>query len=137
MPQYCSVDDVTSEINSVDLIPFLDDENQGTLNVARLNSIISRESTKIDGRLSNIYTVPFNPVPPAVRDACTVFVCEALYKRRLVPDERNPFHIEAEALRERFKLIGNGKLELDLNFPRNYYQGVVVQCPIAMNTNSM
>jgi len=137
MALYCSVADVTAEINSSDLIPFLDDENQGTLNTARLNQIIDRESAKIDGRVSNIYNVPFSPIPPAVRDACTIFVCEALYRRRLTPDESNPFHKEAEELRERFKLIGNGKLELDLNFPRNYPQGTFVSTPIALDSNTM
>lgn len=137
MSAYCTADDVTAEINSQDLIPFLDDENTGNLNTARLELIINRESAKIDGRLANIYNVPFNPVPPTVRDACTVFVCEALYRRRLTPDEKNPFHMEAEEMRERLKLIGNGKLELDLNFPRNYPQGTYVACPISLNSNTM
>jgi len=133
---YCNQDDILAEISMQDLIPFLDDDDSGVLNTQLLNKIIDRESAKIDGRISNIYTVPLVPTPPACRDACTIFTCEALYRRRLTPDEKNPFHMEAEELRERFKLIGNGKLELDLNFPRNYPQGAVVSAPIAINQNT-
>ncbi len=134
---YCSIEDITAEINSADLIAFLDDENTQTLNLNRLNTIIARESAKIDGRLSNIYNTPFNPVPPAVRDACTIFCVEALWRRRLVPDEKIPVHAEAEELRQRFLDIGAGKLELDVNFPRAFSQGAVVQAPILINSNTL
>lgn len=137
MSAYCTQDDILAEINAADLLPMLDDNNTNDPNdpsvTGRLASIIARESKKIDGRLSNIYNVPFNPVPPAVNDACIVFVCEALYRRRLTPDEKNPFHVEAEDLRKRFTKIGNGELELDLNFPRDYPQGTVTFTPIVMN----
>lgn len=136
---YCSTDDIISELNGADLIPFCDDTGSGQMSDAltMLNKIIDRESSKIDGRISSIYQTPLVPTPPALRDACAIFVCEALYRRRLSPSEKNPFTMEAEEMRERLKLIGNGKLELDQNFPRAFYQGVVVTCPIAVNTNSM
>jgi phage gp36-like protein len=136
---YCSKDDVLAELNGQDYVPFLDDVGTGqTADAdAMLNKVISRESSKIDGRISSIYQTPVVPTPPALRDACAVFVCEALYRRRLVPGEKNPFTDEADEMRERLKLIGNGKLELDANFPRSFYQGTYVSCPIAVNTNSM
>ena len=133
---YCTQADVITEINGSELIAFLDDDGDGQADPGLLDSIIDRESSKIDGRLSSIYQVPFSPVPPAVRDACTIFVAEALYRRRLTPDEKNPFKMEADEMRERLKLIGNGKLELDQNFPRAFYQGVVVTNPLAVNNNS-
>ena len=139
MSQYCSQADITAEINSQDLIAFLDDEGTGLLNVTRLNQIIDRQAAKIDGRLATIYPTPFNPVPAAVRDACTLFVCEALYRRRLTPDEKNPFHIEAEAMRERLKRIGANEelLDLDVAFPRAFPQGAAITVPVSFNGNSL
>ena len=136
---YCSKADVLAELNSADYIPFLDDAGTGMPGDAdaQLQSIIDRESAKIDGRISSIYRTPIVPTPPSLRDACAVFVSEALYRRRLVPGERNPFTEEAMDMRERLKLIGNGKLELDQNFPRAFFQGTYVSVPIAVNTNSM
>lgn len=134
---YCSIDDILAEINTDQLTAMLDDSNDGNLNTDLLNKIISRESAKIDGRLSTIYPTPFNPIPQVVRDACTVFTCEALWRRRLTPTERNPMTDEANEMRERLKLIGNGDLDLDVNFPRVFQQGAVVQIPISVNTNTL
>jgi len=134
---YCSIDDIIAEVNSADMIPMTDDGNTQQLDTVLLNKIISRESAKIDGRISPIYETPMVPTPPCLRDACTLFCCEALYRRRLTPDEKNPFHQEAEEMRERLTLIGNGKLELDVNFPRAFPQGAVVQAPIVINSNTL
>ncbi len=142
MCAYCSTDDILAEINQADLIAFLNDDGI-SLTMAqvqpRLDAIISRESAKIDGRLATIYPTPFNPVPAAVRDACTLFVAEALYRRRLTPDEQNPFHIEAEAMRERLKKVGANEdlLDLDNNFPRAFTQGRFVTVPVAYNGNTL
>jgi phage gp36-like protein len=133
---YCSRQDIIAEINAADIIPFLDDDNDGFEDPGLLDSIINRESAKVDGRIASIYQVPISPTPPLLRDFCTIFVCEALYRRRLTPDEKNPFHIEAEEDREILTQIGNGKLELDVNVSRAFTQGAVVTAPIVMNTNS-
>lgn len=138
---YCTIADILAEVNTEQVTSMCDDWGIGDFNDPRiqtlLSNIISRESSKIDGRISNIYNVPISPTPPALRDACTVFTCEALYRRRLTPDERNPFKAEADDLRERFKLIGKGELELDLNVPRNFTQGAVVSAPIAVNVSTL
>lgn len=135
---YCSRTDIIAEINQADIIPFLDDNNDGEEDAGLLDSIINREGAKVDGRIASIYVVPVTviPVPQLLRDANTVFVCEALYRRRLTPDEQNPFHTEAEELRKQLTLIGNGKLELDVSVNRAFTQGAVVTAPIVMNTNS-
>lgn len=136
---YCSLSDIQLLINGNDWITFMDDSNTGDPNAATtaINSLIGLMSARIDGRLANIYTVPFSPTPPFLRDACSIFVCEAMYQRRLTPDERNPFRSQADEIRERLTLIGNGKLELDLNFPRNFTQVNAIQIPIAMNVTSL
>lgn len=140
---YTSTDDILAEISQQDLIAMLNDNGLPTPTLAdvqpRLDAIISRESAKIDGRLATIYPTPFNPVPAAVRDACTLFVCEALYRRRLTPDEQNPFHIEAEAMRERLKKVGANEelLDLDLGFPRAFQQGAYITTPVVFNGNTL
>jgi hypothetical protein len=134
---YCSRQDIIAEINAADMIPFLDDDNDGFEDPGLLDSIIDRESAKVDGRIASIYLVPVVPTPPMLRDFTTIFVCEALYRRRLTPDEQNPFHIEAEEDRKQLTLVGNGKLELDATVSRAFSQGAVVTAPIVMNTNSL
>lgn len=140
---YCSTDDILAEISQADLIAMLNDSGILTPSMSdvqpRLDAIIARESAKIDGRLAVVYPTPFNPVPAAVRDACTLFVCEALVRRRSTPDELNQFHVEAEAMRERLKKIGANEdlLDLDANFPRSFQQGAFVNTPVLFNGNTL
>ena len=138
---YCSQDDITAEMNGADLLPFLADQGEQDIKAATVQTllaqIIDRCGAKCDGRISPIYQTPIVPTPPCLRDACTVFVCEALWRRRLTPDEKNPFKAEAEEMRERLVKIGAGELELDANYTREYPQGVVVQTPMAMNTSGI
>ena len=121
---------IESMIAEPDLTAALDDNNSGTINQDTLNNIIENVSTDIDGALANIYEVPFgSPLPPKVSRAALVFACEAIYQRRLAPNEKNPFTEQAKALREELVKIGAGELNLDLNISRAYPPGVaIVEC---------
>lgn len=116
----------------------LDDTGSGNINSPDVqtlfNALLDVESAKIDGMISSIYEVPLIPAPPLLRNACIVFVCYSLYRRRLTPDERNPFKTENDALYAKLKEIGEGTSELDLNFKREFSQGSVLQCPIVVNS---
>lgn len=138
---YCNQNDLLAKISITDLLPFLDDQSSGSLNdaevQARLASIIDVESALIDGSIANIYDVPISPAPPILRAACIIFCCETIYRRRLTPDEVNPFKSQADLMRQRLEDIGNGKVHLDLRNPRNFPQGTYVASPIAMNYTSL
>lgn len=133
---YCTQIQIQAEIGLQNLAAMTDDTGAGVVNAATLNQLIQNASFAIDGSISNIYSVPFGTPPEKVRWACIIFVCEKLYQRRLTPDEKNPYKKQADDLRDIFKKIGNGELELDLNFPRNYYQGTANLQPTIFAGNS-
>ena len=71
-------------------------------------------------------------LPAKVQMACTAFVCEALYKRRLAPGEENPFKADAESWRGTpthpglLIRIGQGEIDLDVDWPRAFSPGFAV-----------
>lgn len=138
---YCTQNDITALISIKDLLAMLDDIGAMSLNDGNvqgvLNSLITLQSNLIDGSIANAWDVPIVPTPPLLNAACTVFCVEALYQRRLTPDEKNPYKAQADIFRKRLQDIGNGKLEFDLRNPRDYPQGTAVTVPIAINTNTL
>lgn len=115
MPAYTTRNDILSRISATDIVPFLDDDADGYEDSGLLDNIIANVSSDIDGALSSIYQTPFNPVPAFVHSCATVFTCYELYRRRLTPDETNPFKTEHDAMMDRLVKIGNRELPLDLN----------------------
>lgn len=136
---YCSLTDVAALININDVSAMSDDSSAGNLNngITVVNNLIDLHSALIDGSIANIIDVPVVPTPPLLRAACALFVAESLYRRRLTPDEKNPFMAQADTMRDRLKSIGHGDLEFDLNYPRDYPQGAVVQTPLAVNMTTL
>lgn len=128
---------ILAYVNSADMIPFLDDDGDGNEDTGRLDSIISTASTKVDGWLASVYSTPFSPVPAKVASFTTIIVCYMLYRRRLVPDEKNPHATEYYETIEQLKLISSGDLVLDLNFPRAFTQGAVVTVPVTFNGTTL
>lgn len=120
-----------------DLVAMLDDNRDGLEDTGLLTAIINTVSADVDGRISSIYNVPIAPTPPALSYSTTVLVCEALFKRRLVPTEKNPFAKMADDVRDRLTKIGNGELPLDLNVPRDFAQVAAVTAPVVFATTSM
>lgn len=101
------------------LVDALDDDRDGAADEGLLDTIIEAASNEVDGFLAGRFTIPFeDPAPAAVAEAALVFVCERLYARRLVPDEKNPFTARANAWRERLQKMGDGTLPLDASLTR-------------------
>lgn len=138
---YATKSDIQARISITDMLPMLDDESTGDFSSVSVqevfNSLLDLESARVDGLISSIYSVPLVPTPPLLRDACTIFVCYSMYRRRLTPDEKNPFKQDYDDYYLKLKEIGEGKSNLDQNFPRAFTQGAVIQTPIAVNSTMM
>ncbi len=52
-------------------------------------------------------------------------VCHSLYKRRLAPEEKNPFSAQASTWRALLKDIGEGEAQLDGTYRRFFSAGAV------------
>lgn len=123
---YSSQAAVLGYISLMDLISLTDDSpSTGNVNTTVLNQCIANVSAEIDAMLGSIYDVPFSNPPEAVTGGATVMVCAALYRRRMVPDEKNMFADDDKMYREKFRKVGNGEAELDANTPRAFAPGIV------------
>lgn len=123
---YSTEADIISQVGAMNIIPFLDDDGDGQPDSGLLTNIISQADASINGRIASIYTVPVSPTIPLLRYASIIFSCEILYRRRMVPGEKNPYTSEADALREQLTKIGNGELPLDQSIPRAFLPGAAI-----------
>jgi hypothetical protein len=77
-------------------------------------------------------------VPAKVRQACLDLICHTLYKRRLAPDEKNPFSTLAKYWRDLFVQIGEGQAVLDGTYKRNFSAGMAwTQPSVVFGANSL
>ena len=112
--------DLQAFISATQMVQFLDDDGDGAPDGGLINTIIANCSAVADGALAPIYNVPFPVVPPPVKAAVIMYVCEALYDRRLTPTEINPFRERATYWRDTLRKIGHGELDLDANSSRAF-----------------
>jgi hypothetical protein len=138
MSAYCTREQALAYISAGDLRSFLDDDGDGVEDPGLLDSIISTVSGLVDGALAAIYAVPFSPpYPPKAQEVTLIFLCEALYKRRLTPDEKNPFKAAADEYRKQLDSIRRSGTGFDATVSRAISPGVAVQAPIVVNTTTM
>ena len=134
---YCSQSDIEAEIQPSDLIALTDDLGTGTVNNTILNQIIQNASDYLDGKISNIYATPINPVPSVVKDMCIRITCYRLYRRRLAPGEKNNFDDDFKDAMTTLNQINNGEFHLSAAPARIFPQGAVVTEPMVLNTSSL
>jgi phage gp36-like protein len=91
------------------LLQALDDDGDGMADVGVWESISCDVDRAIDGRLEGRYAVPLaEPLPSVVAEAATVFAAEAVYLRRSLSGDQNPWTKQAETFRKRLEDIGAG-----------------------------
>ena len=117
-----------------DLISFCDDNQTGSMDTAAtaiLNQIIANASGKIDEKCANIYgqQLPFSPVPSSVASMALTIVCYRLYRRRLVPDEKNNFAEEYNNVMAFLDEVNTGDKHLNDVPNRDFPQGAVTARP--------
>lgn len=136
MSAYTTQSAILTRISAPDLNSALDDDGDGQPDSGLLDNIIASIGLDIDGRLASIYTVPFGSPPPTVQAAALVMACEAIYKRRLTPEEKNIFTPEAKLWRDRLTMIGNNELDLDASLTRSFPPVIgFVEC-LSMDCNT-
>lgn len=134
---YIVQNDVKAYVANNDLIPFLDDDSDGAEDTSLWANIVATCSADVDGRLASIYSVPFTVVPAKVKAATIIFVCEALYARRITPTEVNPFTKRADEMRKELSKVGAGDMPLDASLVRAFEPGAVITSPVVFATTSM
>jgi phage gp36-like protein len=119
---YCTTADIQGEIQNADLIACTDDDNTGNINQTILNQVISNASGEIDRLVGNVYDTPFNPAPPSVESMAIIITCYRLYRRRLVPDEKNIFWPDYREVRDFLNKVHSREDVLDLSVTADYSQ---------------
>jgi len=108
-----------------DLIALTDDDNTGSLNQSILDSIIAAAGDTIDAAIGNIYQVPISPVVAPITSWALTITCYMLYRRRLVPDEKNNFTEAYNRVTKLLDMVNDGKYRLNLEESRDFSQVAV------------
>lgn len=119
---YTTTSAILGQIQNADLIALTDDDGTGDVNQSVLDSVIAAASDVIDAAIGNIYDVPVaNPVSPITSWALTI-TCYMLYRRRLVPDEKNNFNEAYQRVVKLLDMVNDGKYRLNLQESRDFSQ---------------
>ncbi len=131
MSSYTNQTAILGEIQMSDLIALTDDDSTGFLNQTVLDQLIINASGFIDSKCANIYgdQIPFSPVPPSVASMALTIVCYRLYRRRLVPDEKNNFTEENNNVKKFLDEVNKGDSHLSDVTLRDFPQGAVTGQP--------
>jgi phage gp36-like protein len=128
MSAYTNQAAVLGEIQEMELIALTDDAPKtGDINQTVLNQVIQNASGYIDRKVANIYgqQLPFNPVPASVVSMALTITCYRLYRRRMVPDEKNKFYSEYKDVCEVLNKVNIGEQHLDDVISRDFPQGAI------------
>lgn len=106
---YATLQQVASLIPSELILGALDDNRDGAVDEDVSLAMQTAVDSEIDSLLGQRYPVPFAaPLPSVVSNAAIVLRCEALYLRRGIPVEQNPFAARAKECRAKLDRIGRG-----------------------------
>jgi phage gp36-like protein len=112
------------------LLQALDDNADGVEDDGVWDSIAADVDRAIDGRLEGRYTVPLAaPLPAVVAEAAIVFAAEAVYMRRGLAGDQNPWTKQADAFRKRLEAIGAGEQTLKNDLAPVKSGGAVISEP--------
>lgn len=84
-----------------------------------------------------VLTTGTSIVPAKIRQAALDLICHTFYKRRLTPDEKNPFSTLAKMWRDLLLEIGHGEQELDGTFKRSFSIGAMWGTRSVCNASSL
>lgn len=128
MSAYCTRADIEGEIQAADLIKLTDDSATGDVDLTVLNQAIENASGVVDRYAGNLYTTPFSPIPVAVKSAAIVICCYRLYRRRLVPDEKNNFTEDYERTIKFLEAVNSREKTLGLDAEQDFGQVAANTC---------
>ncbi len=104
--------DLTARIPPATLTEALDDEASGSESPGLWDSIAATIDTEIDGFLARRYTLPLASPAASLRPGAASLMGEALYQRRGIPSDANPFSTGAADFRKYLADLASGKASL-------------------------
>lgn len=119
---YTTQSAILSQIQYSDLIRLTDDSGTGDVDQTVLASVIEAASNLIDSYVGNIYDTPISPVTPSVSAMALDITCYMLYRRRLVPDEKNNFTELFNRRMDFLEKVNSGQMRMDKDDERAFSQ---------------
>ena len=115
MSAYTTQAAVQGQIRPNELIQLTDDNKTGGIDTAVLDAVIASASGVIDSKVANIYgeQLPFNPIPSSVASMALTITCYQLYRRAMIPDERNKFAESYHEVMEFLNRVNKGEAQID------------------------
>jgi len=130
---YLTLTDLEGKIPPAFLNEALDDDRDGVIDA--FDRVAADVSEAIDGILSTRYQVPFTTVPRVVSAAAKTLAAEQCYKRRGVPDDKNPWKTDADAMRKLLHSIARGEIQLQVSTPA--VEAVAPSASIVLETSRL
>lgn len=118
------------------VVEALDDDGDGEEDAGLLDTIIATGDTEIDGYLEGRYQLPLSPTPAKLATASLVIALEAIYYRRGLSREDNPWANRASEIRASLRRIQAGEENLFAGTEKAEAGVVVVAEPARTHSNS-
>ena len=135
---YIQKSDLDGKVPASMLLQALDDNNDGVEDDGIWDSVVRGVQDAIDGFLEANFTVPLEePLPAIVREAAKILTAEAVYMRRGLSGDQNPWIKQADAMRTRLEAIGSGEKQLTPEQDPQGPQGIVIQEPSRLNNGPL
>lgn len=106
---YVTQDDLAGYLPPDFLLEALDDDADGVEDAGLWALLVAAVEDEIDSILGQRYTVPFSSPPAVVTHSARLLALEALYQRRGVHGDANPWASRAQAQREKLDRIATGE----------------------------
>jgi hypothetical protein len=124
---YCTITQVEARVPHAIVLQALDDNRDGQIDADVQAAWETSVDGEIDGFLGQRYSVPFTgTIPSVVFSAALILRAEALYHRRGVASDANPFSALASAIRLKLDRIGRGLDPLTSDTPKAHAPGVII-----------
>jgi phage gp36-like protein len=112
----------------------LDDSGENLVTEATFSLVSEAVERDVHGYLEGRYEVPFKTnVPNLVIHACLVLCAQAIYLRRGMGGDANPFSKAAESVRGRLSDVSQGKVQLSLQHATTQTAGAIVSGPVIVD----
>jgi len=106
---YIELTELKGKIPDRELVAALDDNKDNVIDADVWAQIQADVQTEIDGTLGQRFAVPFvAPLPAVVKLAAKRFAIEAVYARRNLSGEKEPWVVDANAMRKTLAAIAHG-----------------------------
>lgn len=132
---YILQSDLDGKIPALLLLQALDDNGDGLADADVWDKLVVDVENAINSRLEGNYAIPLaEPIPAIISEAAKVLAAEAIYLRRGLAGDQNPWVKQADAMRKRLEEIGSGDKPLKPGTSPQGPAGVVITETSRLNT---